>query len=254
MQDDRVRVIELSRNFGHHKAIMTGLSHTKGKFIFLIDSDLEEEPELLSKFWEEIQEDNGVDVVYGVQESRKGNWFERWSGKLFYKVRDYASSVGVPHNIVTARLFNRKALDAVLSYHERELCMSSIFHNVGFAQKELKIQKKSLSSSTYSFTRKLALVLNSIVSFSNRPLNFILGVGLLITFFSAMYIIYTIICSIFFNSFASGWTSVIISIWFFGGLLSTFIGILGLYISKIFIEVKNRPYTIVKNAYGGKER
>jgi putative glycosyltransferase len=84
-KDKKVKVIELSRNFGHHKAIMTGLSHAKGEFVFLIDVDLEEEPELLGRFWQELQNSDDVDVVYGVQENRKGGWFERWSGNLYYK-------------------------------------------------------------------------------------------------------------------------------------------------------------------------
>ena len=85
--DVKVRVVELSRNFGHHKAIMTGLSYAKGDYVFLIDSDLEEDPELLSEFWKERTEDVNVDVVYGVQEKRKGGWFERWSGKLYMNGR-----------------------------------------------------------------------------------------------------------------------------------------------------------------------
>ena len=85
-QDQKIKVIELSRNFGHHKAIMTGLSYAKGDFVFLIDSDLEEDPEFLEIFWEELQSGEDLDVVYGLQKSRKGGWFEKFSGGLFYKV------------------------------------------------------------------------------------------------------------------------------------------------------------------------
>lgn len=103
-KDKKVKVIELSRNFGHHKAIMTGLSYAKGDFVFLIDSDLEEEPELLGKFWKELQSEEDLDVVYGVQEARKGNWFEQWSGDLFYKAFNTISHVNVPKNLITCRL------------------------------------------------------------------------------------------------------------------------------------------------------
>ena len=88
-KDSKVKVIELSRNFGHHKAIMTGLSHAKGEFVFLIDSDLEEEPELLGKFWEELHKEKELDVVFGVQESRKGGWFEKFTGGLFWKLINF---------------------------------------------------------------------------------------------------------------------------------------------------------------------
>ncbi|MED7787568.1 glycosyltransferase family 2 protein [Francisella sp. 19X1-34] len=250
--DERVKIVELSRNYGHHKAIMTGLSFAEGDYTFLIDSDLEEEPELLGEFWHEIQEDSNLDVVYGVQESRKGGWFERWSGKFYYTIRGYLSTVYVPHNIITARLFNRDALDAVLAYGERELCMGSIFHDIGFNQKKMIVSKKNTSPSNYSLFRKVSLMFNSIVSFSSKPLVFILALGFMITCLSALYIIYILMSFIFFDIKLRGWVSVMVSIWFFGGLLSTFIGILGLYISKIFTEVKNRPYTLIRTTRGCK--
>ena len=92
-KNEKVRIIELSRNFGHHKAIMTGLSHAQGDFVFLIDVDLEERPELLSEFWHELQNDEGLDLVYGVQEKRKGRLFERVSGYFYYKLINHLSDI-----------------------------------------------------------------------------------------------------------------------------------------------------------------
>ena len=109
-KDIKVKVIELSRNFGHHKAIMTGLSYAQGDFVFLIDSDLEEEPELLGKFWAEMQKDDTVDVVYGVQKKRKGGWFERWSGEIYYKIVNKLGNMTIPKNIITARLMKKTML------------------------------------------------------------------------------------------------------------------------------------------------
>lgn len=247
--DTKIKVIELSRNFGHHKAIMTGLSHAKGEFIFLIDVDLEEEPELLGKFWGVLQDSEDIDVVYGVQESRKGGWFERWSGEIFYSVYNFLSDVKIPKNLITARIFTKKAKDTIISYNERELCLGCIYHDIGFNQLEVKIKKLDISPTTYTFRKKVSLMLNSIISFSNKPLNLILNIGLFITIISFSYIVMLLFMKLFFDTVISGWTSIIVSIWFFGGLIVLFLGILGMYISKIFIEVKNRPYSIVKNLY-----
>src|SRR5262249_22005503 len=101
--DDQVRIIDLSRNFGHHKAIMTGLAHARGSLVFLIDSDLEEEPELLGKFYNEIH-NSGADVVYGVQRTRKGGFFERISGSIFYRIFNWLSIYPIPQNLITVRL------------------------------------------------------------------------------------------------------------------------------------------------------
>jgi putative glycosyltransferase len=99
-QDQKVTVVELSRNFGHHKAIMTGLSHAQGDFVFLIDVDLEEEPELLGKFWQELQNGADLDLIFGVQERRKGGWFERVSGYLYFKLLNHLSNVKIPENFL----------------------------------------------------------------------------------------------------------------------------------------------------------
>ena len=248
-KDKRVKVIELSRNFGHHKAIMTGLSHAEGEFIFIIDSDLEEEPEFLGEFWEEMQRGNDLDVVYGVQESRKGGWLERLTGVVFYSIYNFLSDVKVPKNLITARLFRKNAKDIIISYNERELCLGCIYHDIGFNQKEIKIKKLNSSPSTYTLKKKIILMLNSLISFSNKPLSMILNIGFFITFLSLIYIIKLIIYKFVFNTIVDGWTSVIVSIWFFGGLIVFFLGIIGMYLSKIFIEVKNRPYSIIKEIY-----
>ena len=102
-KNSHVKVIELSKNFGHHKAIMTGLNHARGDFVFLIDIDLEEEPELLGKFWEELKKNNGIDAVYGTQQIRKGYLFERVSGWFFYKIFNYFSEIKIPKNFLTDR-------------------------------------------------------------------------------------------------------------------------------------------------------
>lgn len=248
-KDSNVKVIELSRNFGHHKAIMTGLSHAKGDFIFLIDSDLEEEPELLGLFWEELHNSKGLDVIYGVQKNRKGNWFERWSGDTFYNFFNKVSNVNVPRNLVTCRLTTKAYNDALILHQEREIFLAGLWMVSGFNQKAIVINKLSHSDTTYSLKHKFTLLFNSLTSFSNFPLKIVFYSGLFISFVSFIYIIYIIFRKLFFDISLEGWSSLIVSIWFLGGLILFSIGIIGIYVSKIFIETKQRPYTIVRKKY-----
>lgn len=248
--DPRVVVVDLSRNFGHHKAMMTGLAHAKGDHVFLIDSDLEEEPEWLLSFADQMKREH-CDVVYGVQESRKGGLFERWSGAWFYYLLVRMASIKIPANTVTARLMSRRYVDALLMHEEREVFLAGLFSLVGFEQKPQSIKKHSTSESTYTLARKLALLVNSVTSFSTAPLMAIFYFGMLVSVVSGGYAIYLISRWMLFSNSVSGWTSVMVSIWMLGGLISCFIGVVGIYLSKIFSEAKGRPNTIIKHIYGG---
>lgn len=249
--DEHVKVVDLSRNFGHHKAMMTGLSYACGEKIFLIDSDLEEEPEYLLSFAEQMEQCL-CDVVYGVQEQRKGKWFERWSGNLFWRTIVYLSGLPLPANVVTARLMTRRYVDALLRHQEREVFMAGLWFITGFSQQPHIVRKHCMSATTYTFRRKLSLFVNSVTSFSNLPLVGIFYVGLLIFAFASLYTGYLVISWLFFSYPLAGWTSVMASIWLLGGLVISFMGIIGIYLSKIFLETKNRPYTIVREIYGNR--
>lgn len=250
--DPHVVVVDLSRNFGHHKAMMTGLAHAKGEYIFLIDSDLEEEPEWVIVFDEQMKQEH-CDVVYGIQESRKGNLFERWTGQWFYRFFKLFTGLSLPENIVTARLMTRRYVDALLRHKEREVFMAGLWHTTGFEQHPHTIKKHSTSETTYTFHRKMSLLVNSITAFSNAPLVSIFYIGVSISAFALAYIAYLITHWIFLAKPMSGWTSVMASIWLLGGMIISFIGIVGIYLSKIFLETKQRPYTIVRQVYAQRQ-
>ena len=251
--DPRVVVVDLSRNFGHYKAMMTGLAHTRGKHVFLIDSDLEEEPEWLIGFSEQMARDC-CDVVYGVQDRRKGGLFERWSGQWYYHFFKALTGMALPENVVTARLMTRRYVDALLTHDEREVFMAGLWHTTGFEQRPQIITKHSTSQTTYSFGRKLSLLVNSVTSFSNAPLIGIFYIGVAMSFLAGGYTLYLLGYWMFFAKPLSGWTSVMASIWLLGGLIISFIGVVGIYLSKIFSETKRRPYTIVRQIYGKHDR
>jgi len=248
-KDSRVTVVDLSRNFGHHRAMMTGLGYARGEKVFLIDCDLEEAPELLSTFYEKFNKD-GCDVVYGVQETRKGGAFERISGNIFYTLFNRLSGIRMPHNPVTSRLMSGRYVKSLLLYRERELFIDGIWHITGYKQIAVYVNKHSTSTSTYSLRKKIAQSVNAITSFSDTPLIFIFYTGIMISSISALYILYLFIRKMFSGITISGWTSLVVSVWFLGGLTIFFIGIIGIYLSKIFIETKQRPYSIIRAVYG----
>lgn len=242
-------LVDLSRNFGHHKAMMTGLQHARGNKIFLIDSDLEEEPEWLIPFAAQMGK-QGCDVVYGVQNTRKGGPFERWTGHWFYSIFNALSGLDLPRNIVVARLMSRRYVDALLRHTEREVFMAGLWQLTGFDQRSHTVVKHNTSETTYSLRRRVAMLVNSITSFSNRPLHAIFYVGAIISLVDLIYIL-VIFCNwLVWDNQVEGWTSLIASVWLLGGLIISFIGVIGIYLATMFSEIKSRPYTIVRAIHG----
>jgi len=168
-KDSHLKIIDLSRNFGHWSALRTGLEHAKGDRIFMIDSDLEEDPEWLLKF-DELMINEQCDVVYGVQENRRGKGFVKITGKLFYVIFRKLTGVMQPDNMVTARLMTKRFVQALLSHRERVTFFGGLFFITGFKQSILKVNKHSTSPTDYDLSKKINLFVNSITSFSNLPL------------------------------------------------------------------------------------
>ena len=247
-QDSHVVLVDLSRNFGHHKAMMTGMAHTKGELIFLIDSDLEEEPEWLLKFDEQMVKER-CDVIYGVQVARKGSVFERVTGAIFYKLFRKLTGINQPDNIVTARLMTQRYVKALISHRERELNIGGLWITTGFKQANQLVRKHSTSPTSYTLTGKLGHLINAITSFSSLPLILTFYSGLFISITAFFFIAYLFLQFFLIASPPSGYTSLIASIWFFSGLIILFLGLQGIYLSKIFSEVKQRPYSIIRHVY-----
>jgi len=248
-RDPRLVVVDLSRNFGHHKAMMTGLAHAGGDFVFLLDSDLEEEPEWLAPFAGQLESER-CDVVYGVQKTRKGGWFERRSGQLYYDLMPRLTGVELPQNMITARLMTRRYVQALLRHEEREIDIGGLWAITGFEQRPHLVTKHHNSPTTYTLRRKLDLFVNSVTSFSNVPLIGIFYVGMLLLALALLTMIVVFVQWMFLARPVSGWTSLILSVWLLGGLIISFLGVIGIYLAKTFSEVKRRPYTIVKEIHG----
>lgn len=245
--EPRLRVIELSRNFGHHKAMMTGLEHAAGDLVFLIDSDLEEPPELLTAFHEKLSRE-GLDVVYGVQQSRKGRFTERLFGVIAWRMIDLLLPIRVPRNHSTVRLMTRDYVQALVRHKESKTAIGGLWVMTGFRQAGVPFNKGSRGTTTYTLRRRLVILLESITSFSEMPLYFVFYLGLTVLFISAIIAVLLVIRKLT-GQVLPGWVSTLVSVWFLGGLCIFSIGVVGLYISRIFIETKNRPYTIIRKVH-----
>jgi len=247
-RDPRIKIIDLSRNFGHHTAILTGLANTRGSYVFLIDCDLEEEPELFSKFYEKMQKTQ-ADVVFGVQQKRKGKFFERLSGGTFWKLFNVLSRYPIAKNQLLARLMTRRYVVSLLEYREGEVFLPGLFAMTGFKQIPLTTRKHSKGNSTYTLRKKIAQFVDAMTSFSTSPLIFIFYLGAIILVVSSISALWLIIRKIFFGTFLAGWPSLIVSIWLLGGLTIFCLGLIGIYVSKVLMEAKNRPRAIIRRVY-----
>ena len=244
-----ITIVDLSRNFGHHRAIMTGLQQATGDYIFLIDCDLEEDPELLTSFYEKISSNPTVDVVYGLQTKRKGNFFERFSGWAFYKFLSLLTSIDYPADTFTARLMTHRYVQSVLRYPEKELDIWGVFVLTGYNQIGVPAVKGFKEKSTYSLYKKIRMAIEIITSLSHRPLYFTFVLGVITTVVSLAIIVSLLYRKWINNIDVEGWASILASVWFLGGLILLVLGVIGIYLSKIFLEIKNRPLTIVKQVF-----
>lgn len=245
-------VLDLSRNFGHHNAILAGLSHAKGDYVFLIDCDLEVPPSAFNLFYDEMKQGAGeYDVIYGYQEKRKGGFIERNFGGAFWKILNAISETKVPASILTERLMTRRYVGELIKLGDRNLFLGGMFHWVGFNQKGLPIRKGlRVGKSSYSFSKRYKLMVDAISSFTAYPLKMLSYVGLILTILSIGAGLYLIAEKLLYpDKILKGYTSLAVVILFSTGLIIASLGLVGLYLEKVFNQVKGRPLFIIKNKY-----
>jgi putative glycosyltransferase len=246
--DANVTVIDLSRNFGQHRAIFAGLEQSTGDFIFVIDSDLEEDPEWLPLFLSELQT-RGGDVVYGYNTNIKRGYVYSLCRQIFYKTLNLLSSAEVPENVCNARVMSRRYVNALLQFREREIFMAGIWHMAGFEQHAVKVVKHDTSPTTYSFIKLGSMFINAITAFSTRPLVAISATGIGLSLVACSYVAFIVYRKLIHGIAVEGWASVMAAVLMIGGISLFFNGIMAIYIAKIFIEVKQRPLAIVREIY-----
>jgi putative glycosyltransferase len=242
-------IVDLSRNFGHHNAIQAGLEISRGTLVFLIDCDLEVSPAVLVEFYNK-QRQCDCDMVYGYQEVRKGGWFEQLSGGLFWKGFNLLSETKIPENAVTERIMTRRFVDGLLRMGDRNLFLGGMMSWTGFVQVGLCVGKKQREGpSSYTPMKRLRLMVNAVSSFSSQPLIWLFNAGVVITLLSFASAVYLVMRKIIFNDTLLGFTSIMVFMMFTLGVLTTALGLVGIYMGKVFNQVQNRPSYIVKDIF-----
>ena len=252
--DPHVVLVDLARNFGQAAAMFAGLAEAGGAYVFAIDGDLEEPPELLSAFHARLlAEAATTDVVYGVMTARKGGWVERAAGTAFYALLSRLSDVKVAPNQLWARLMTRRYVDAVLEFGETQLYAGGVFQLAGYGQTACPVVKTSKGYSAYTLARRAASALDALTSVSIRPLVYVSLAGLAIACLGILAALYLIFRRLVFTQYLVGWTSLIVSVWLVGGLMIAATGLVGIYVGKTYLEVKRRPRAVVRGVERARE-
>jgi polyisoprenyl-phosphate glycosyltransferase len=246
-QDSRIHYIVLSRNFGHQNALKAGLDYAKGDCVISLDADLQHPPKLIKEFIDKWQQ--GYEVVYSVRKSDPElGLFKRITSKFFYKFINFFSDTAIQEGAADFRLLDRKVVDVIKSLPENYLFIRGLTSWVGFQQIaiEYKPEKRFSGESKYSLKRMIHFASSGVTSFSTKPLKLSIYLGFIIAMISFLYGLFAIYEAIFTSNVIQGWTSVIVSVLFIGGIQLIMIGILGEYLGKLFMENKRRPNYVIK--------
>lgn len=241
-----VKVLSFSRNFGHQIAITAGTDFAKGDFIAIIDADLQDPPELIKDMYFKSLE--GYDVVYGKRSAREGEtFFKKVTASLFYKFINYMSDTEIPRDTGDFRLITKKAADALRDMRESNRFVRGMVPWIGFKEAPLEYNRSArfAGETKYPLKKMLDFAFNAILSFSSKPLTIATKLGSLITFCGFIGGIYLLYLRLFTDTTVDGVTSILLSIIIFSGIQIMIIGLIGEYIARIFIEVKGRPLYVI---------
>ena len=246
-KDKNVKIISFSRNFGHQCAVTAGLKFVSGDAVVIIDSDLQDPPELIPemlKLWE-----NGYEVIYGKRKKREGeSRFKLLTASMFYRTLNALSDVEIPKDTGDFRLVDRKVVDVINSLPEHNKFLRGLFSWVGFKQYafEYKRKERFAGKTKYPLKKMLKLASDGIISFSTKPLKLLGGFGLLSILISFVILIYALLSFIFsWNNITAGWTSIMVAITFFAGVQLLSLWMISEYIGRIYDETKQRPQYII---------
>lgn len=245
--DPRVRLVSLSRNFGHQIAITAGMDVSEGDVVVIIDDDLQDPPEVIAAMLDKWRQ--GYKVVYGVRVHRNGeSVLKRASAKAFYRLIQWLSDTPLPLDAGDFRLMDRQVVDALGQMREESRYMRGMVAWVGFSQAPVYYERDARFEGTgnYSFRKLTALALDGVLSFSSRPLALSTQLGAMITVLAFLYGSFLLIDKLLHPSaILQGWTSMIVVVIFIGGVQLLSVGVLGSYLGRIFYETKKRPLYLV---------
>lgn len=248
-KDAHVRYINFSRNFGHQAAVMAGLDRCCGDAVVIIDADLQDPPELIKDLYFKYKE--GYEVVYAQRAERQGEtWFKKVTAKMFYRFLKKMTSVDMPLDTGDFRLMDKKIVDLLKIMPEKNKFLRGQIAWLGFRQIGVKYvrQERLHGESAYPLHKMIKFAMDGITSFSDKPLSFVANLGFIIAFASFLIILYALFSHFILAQTISGWTSIMVSSMFIGGIQLISIGIIGQYISRINNDVKNRPLYVVESS------
>lgn len=246
-KDSSIHYVGFSRNFGHQNAVMAGIVHSRGEAIVIIDGDLQDPPELIPEMYAKYQE--GYKVVYAKRKQRLGeSVFKKATAKLFYKLLKKITSFNIPVDTGDFRLISREVANHLINMGEGSKFLRGQIAWLGFKQTgvEFERQERKAGKTKYTFKKMMRLALDGITSFSNFPLQIATFLGFLFSFIAFLIILFALYSKFILHEVVTGWTSLMISSMFLGGIQLLCIGIIGEYISRISVDVKKRPPFIVE--------
>lgn len=245
--DPHVAYIDLSRNFGHQVAVCAGLDHVQGDRIVIIDCDLQDPPELITTMMQRM--DEGHDVVYAQRRSRQGeSTMKRWTASLFYRMMDRITSVKIPVDTGDFRLISRRVVEVLRQMPEREKFLRGQIAWMGFRQTAVEYdrQARQAGDTGYTYRKMIGFALDGITSFSNFPLKVATLSGFFVSLISFVLMIYALWSRFVWKVYEPGWTSLMLSVLFIGGIQLIAVGIIGEYIGRIATNVKQRPLYLIR--------
>lgn len=247
-KDQRFKVLDLSRNFGHQAAILAGMTEAEGDFIAVIDGDLQDPPEILEQFYNKAIE--GYDVVYAIRKKRKEGWIKKTMYFLFYRFLDRITNIKIPLDSGDFGLISRRVRDEILNATEHSLFIRGIRSWVGFKQTGLEYErdKRNAGEPKFTFKKLFKLAYNGVFSFSDFPVRILTTIGFYLILVSIGYTIYSLV-RYYQGNAPTGFTTLAIAIFFFGSVQIFTVGIVGEYVLRTYNESRNRPIYIVKNKY-----
>lgn len=254
-QDDTVKLITFSRNFGHQIAITAGMDYASGAAVVVIDADLQDPPELILEMIAKWQE--GYDVVYAKRTSRKGEtFFKKQTAHLFYRLLRASTDIEIPVDTGDFRLIDRKVCDEMKRLPEKNRYVRGLVSWVGFRQIAVEYERdeRLAGESKYPLKKMIKLSLDGITSFSFKPIKMANFAGAILIFSGLMYIAVLLLLKVFTESAIAGWNLVLAMQFLLTGILSTMLGIMGEYIGRIYDEARDRPLYIVRECYGMKKK
>jgi glycosyltransferase involved in cell wall biosynthesis len=242
-----IKGIKLSRNFGQHYAITAGLDYAKGEWVVVMDCDLQDQPEEIHKLYSEAQQNN-FDIVLAARENRKDNPLKKLFSKFFYRSLSYLSGAKYDHRVANFGIYSRKVITAINQFREPIRYFPGLVQYVGFKSTTINISHASREEgqTSYSLKRLFKLALDVILAYSDKPLRTIIKLGLIISLLSFAYVAYSLWQWYNDMIIVPGYTSLIASVWFLSGVLISTLGVIGLYLGKIFEAVKSRPIYLIE--------